>query len=230
MKIRTKTLSHIVAFIAVVFLLSGCKSFNVLYTWSADDQENVGQKKILVVARTANSEVREAFENEITKTLRASGMNATASIMQFPNFDPEKKYTEEERGQMRKLLEDNGYNAVVMTVLKDYQEDTRSGVPGNYEASVNYGYIDRPTYLGWGFYTYFYHPLAYSTEDIYVEQTEEFTITSRLYVLDSVAFNLDLPEEEQMVGLLRASIENPDSAISTARSYAKAISKELKKS
>ncbi len=230
MKIKTRTLSRSLAFIALLVAFSGCKSFNVLYTWAAEDKENVGQKKILVVARTANNEVREAFESEITKTLSASGMNATASYMQFPNFDPERKYTEDERGQMRKLLEDNGYNAVVMTVLKDYQEDTRSGVPSGYEASVNYGYIDRPTYLGWGFYTYFYHPLAYSTEDIYVEQTEEFSITSRLYVLDSIAFNLDLPEEEQMVGLLRASIENPDSAMATAKSYAKAISKELNKS
>ena len=228
MKIRPKTLNTLLLTTALILLFSGCKSFNVLYTWSAEDKENVRQKKILVVARTANSEVREAFENEITKTLNASGMNATASHLRFSNFDPERKYTEEEKGQMRKLLEDNGYNAVVMTVLKDYQEDTRSGVSGGYEASVNYGYIDRPTYLGWGFYTYFYHPLAYSTEDIYVEQTEEFSITSRLYVLDSIAFNLDLPEEEQMVGLLRASIENPDNALSTAKSYAKAIAKEIK--
>ena len=216
--------------LAITLVFSGCKSFKVLYNWSAEDKESVENKKILVLARTADKEIREAFESEITKTLKAAGMDATSSYALFPNYDPEKKRSEEEKGEIRKILEENGYNAVVMTVLKDYQEDARSGVEGGYEASVNYGYIDRPTYLGWGFYTYFYHPLAYSTEDVYVEQTDEFLIINKLYVLDSIAFNLDLPEEEQMVGLFRASIENPDSAISTAKSYAKAIAKTIDRS
>ena len=219
-----------ISIVLIVLALSSCKSFKVLYNWSAEDKESVAEKKILVVARTANPEIRKAFEQEITKTLKSQGMNATASYVLFPDYDPEKKRTEEERGVIKKILDDNGYNAVVMTVLKDYQEDTRSAVPGGYEASVNYGYIDAPTYLGWGFYTYFYHPLAYSTEDVYVKPTDEFTITSKLYVLDSIAFNLDLPEKEQMVGLFRASIENPDSAGSTARSYAKAIAKTIDRS
>lgn len=214
----------------LLLLLGSCKSFKVLYNWSAEDKESVEGKNILVLARTSDLEVRKAFEKEITQTLKDAGMNATASYIQFPDFDPEKKYTDEEKGRIKKILEENNYDAVVMTVLKDYQEETRSGVEGGYEASVNYGYIDRPTYLGWGFYTYFYHPLAYSTEDIYVEQTDDFTITSKLYVLDSIAFNLDLPEDEQMVRLFRASIENPDSAISTAKSYAKAIAKTIDKS
>ena len=153
------------------FLLMSCKSFKVLYNWSAEDKENIEQKKILVVARTADIEIRKSFEKEITKTLTDAGLNATASYIQFPDYNPEKKITEEEKGEIRKILEDNGYNAVVMTVLKDYQEDRRSAVEGGYEASVNYGYIDAPIYMGWGFYTYFYHPLSYSTEDVYVEET-----------------------------------------------------------
>ena len=221
---------NLILVIIISLIVSSCNSFKVLYNWSADDKESVEEKKILVVARTANKEVREAFEKEITKTLKASGMDATSSYVLFPDYDPEKKRTEEEKGAIRKILEDNGYNAVVMTVLKDYQEDARSGVAGGYEASVNYGYIDHPTYLGWGFYTYFYHPLAYSTEDVYVEQTDEMLVVNKLYVLDSIAFNLDLAEEDQMVGLFRASIENPDSAISTAKSYAKALAKTIDRS
>ena len=216
--------------LSLLLLLGSCKSFKVLYNWSADDRESVEGKNILVVARTSNLEVRQAFEKEITKTLTEAGMKATASYVKFPNYNPEKKYSDKEKGEIKKILDDNGYDAVVLTVLKDIQEETRSAVEGGYEASVNYGYIDRPTYLGWGFYTYFYHPLAYSTEDVEVEQTDEFTITSKSYVLDSITFNLDLPEEEQMVGLYRASIENPDGAISTAKSYAKSIAKTLDRS
>jgi hypothetical protein len=220
----------ILATFLLLLFLGSCKSFKVLYNWSADDRESVEGKNILVVARTSDLEIRQAFEREITKTLTDAGMKATASYVKFPNYNPEKKYSDKEKGEIKKILDDNGYDAVVLTVLKDVQEETRSAVEGGYEASVNYGYIDRPTYLGWGFYTYFYHPLAYSTEDVEVEQTDEFTITSKSYVLDSIAFNLDLPEDEQMVGLFRASIENPDNAVSTAKSYAKAIAKTIDKS
>ena len=183
---------------ALVLLLAGCKSFKVLYNWSAEDQEGIEGKKILVVARSTNAEARKAFEKEVTQFLTDAGQNAIASYVAYPNFDPGQKITKEQGGKIEKILKENGFNAVVMTVLKDYQEDTRTMVDSGYEASVNYGYIDRPTYLGWGFYTYFYHPLAYSTEDVYVEQNTVDTITSKLYVLDSMAFNLDLPEEGQV--------------------------------
>ena len=215
-------------FFGVLILgLGGCKSFKVLYNWSAEDQEGIEGKKILVVARTTEVEARQAFEKEVTEFLRAAGQDATASYVAYPDFDPGQRITKEEGGQIERILKENGYNAVVMTVLKDYQEDTRTMVDSGYEASVNYGYIDRPTYLGWGFYTYFYHPLSYSTEDILVEQNTVDTITSKLYVLDSMAFNLDLEEDKQMVRLFRASIENPEDAVSTARSYAKAIAKTV---
>lgn len=221
---------RILGILSLLLVFGSCKSFKVLYTWRADDRESVQGKNILVVARTSDLEVRQAFEREITRTLTDAGMKATASYLKFPDYNPEKKYSDKERGEIKKILDDNGYDAVVLTVLKDVQEETRSAVEGGYEASVNYGYIDRPTYLGWGFYTYFYHPLAYSTEDVEVEQTDEFTITSKSYVLDSIAFNLDLPEDQQMVGLFRASIENPDGALSTAKSYAKAIADTLDQS
>jgi hypothetical protein len=57
----------------------------------------------------------------------------------------------------------------------------------------------------------------------------EFTLTSKIYVLESVAYNLDLPEDEQLLAVVRSSIENPQGAKTTANDYAKAIAKAVNK-
>ena len=108
---------------------------------------------------------------------------------------------------------------MVLSILKDYQERTRVIGDGGYDASVNYGYTDLPSYVGGGFYVYYYHPLSYSTEDIYVPESED-TITSKLYVLQTAAFDLDRPEEQQLMAYINAAVENPSTAKSAAAEYA----------
>ena len=212
-----------------VILLGSCSNVKVLATKKVEEREGLQNKNILVIARTAKQDVRKVFEDEITAELMKMGLSAVASHDRFPALLPDEKVTEDKKREIREMIEKAGFNGVVMSVLQDHQEITRTVGNEEYYASVNYGYIDWPTYYGWGFYAYYYHPLAYSTEDIYVEGSED-TITAHLYVLDTIAFNLDLPEEEQFVRLVRAQIENPESAAATARSYAKAIAKTVKKS
>ncbi len=221
--------NNVFAFLIFLILFNSCSSVKVLNTWISDDRPGIRDKNILVVARTANQEIRQAFEQAVTDQLVANGLNATPSYVQFPLLKPDAKIDEARKEEIREMLEEAGYNAVVLSVLKDYQEETRSMVPEGYEASVNYGYIDLPTYMGWGFYVYFTHPLAYSTEDVYVKPTGEDTITSKLYVLESAAFNLDQPEKEQLVAVVRAQVENPSGIAATAIDYAKSIVKGVKK-
>ena len=212
-----------------IFLLSSCSNIKVLATKNVEEREGIKDKDILVITRTVIQENRIAFEDEITSELRKMGLNAVASHTRFPEILPNQKVAEENRGKIRETIEKAGFNGVVMCVLQDKQELSRTVGEGDYYASVNYGYIDWPTYYGWGFYSYYYHPLSYSTEDIYVEGSED-TITARLYIVDTIGFNLDLPEDEQFIGLIRAHIENPESVSTTARSYARAVAKTIKKS
>ena len=212
----------------VLSICGSCSSVKVLYSWKSEDRPGVKDKNILVVARTANEEVRYAFEKAISDELIANGLQASPSYVQFPLL-PDDKDIENRKEEIQEMIENAGYDAVVLSVLKDFQEITRSMVSEGYEASVNYGYIDRPTYMGWGFYVYFIHPLAYSTEDIYVEQSGEDTITSKLYVLETAAFNLDQPDHEQLVAVVRSQVENPEGITTTATDYAKSIVKAVKK-
>lgn len=209
-------------------LLNSCSGTKVLNSWKAPNVKEFRGNTILVVARTTNKEAREAFENEITNKLLAKGYNATASYTKFPQLRPNDKLNDESKTQIRELLQTEGYNGVVLSVLKDYQERSRTIGEAEHEASVNYGYTDLPTYIGNGFYTYYYHPLSYSTESVDVMDAQ-IDIVSKLYVLETVAYNLNLPEEKQLVALLTASVENPENAHRAAKDYAKAIAKNIEK-
>ena len=215
-------------FILLTLSLTCCSSVNVLNSWKAADVEDFQDNTILVIARTANEEARIAFENEITREIIAKGMKATPSYTKFPKLRPNDKLTDERKEEIKNLLQKEGFNGVVLSVVKDYQERTRVIGEGGYEASVNYGYTDFPTYVGGGFYVYYYSPLSYSTEDIYVPESED-TITSKLYVLETVAYDLEQQEDKQLVAWVTSEIENPSGATTTANSYAKAIAKRFKK-
>lgn len=215
--------------LTIFFNLFSCSNIKVLHTWKSEDLPSLRANNVLVVARTARPEVREAFETEITKELKARNIRAVPSYTKFPELDPDKKITTQRMEEIKALLEKEGFNGVVLSVVKDYQELTRSIGEGGYEASVNYGYRDYPTYYGNGFYVYYTHPLSYSTEDIYVPESE-YTLTSRLYVLETLAYNLDQPEDQQLLAVVRSSIENPQGAKTTANDYAKAIAKAVNKS
>ncbi len=217
----------------VIFLLLGlalcsCSAITVVDAWKSPEVESFKQNNILVVARTENPEARKAFELEIADKLKARGFKATPSYIKFPEFLPNDKPTDDKKDQIRNMLQKEGFDGVVLSILKDYQERTRSITMGGYEASVNYGYTDWPNYVGGGFYTYYYHPLSYSTEYLDVEKTE-YVMTSKLYVLETVAYDLNRPDKEQLLALVNAEVENPSTAESLAPKYAAAIAKRLKK-
>jgi|GEM_PF-1650095 len=223
-----KIVSYIpVLLIGIAFILTSCSGAKVLYTYKADQLPDIRDNSVLVVARTAREDIRKAFEDEITADLIKRGINAEPSYTRIPQLNPDEKLTDERKNEIKQMLEEAGFNGVVLTVLKDYQERTRVIGEGGYDASVNYGYRDLPTYMGSGFYVYFQHPLSYSTEDLYVPQSPD-VITSKLYVVETVAFDLDKEDDKQLVAVVRASLENPSGAASTAKEYAKAIASKFK--
>jgi hypothetical protein len=212
-------------FIVLVFLVfNSCSSVKVLNSWKADDIYKVKNNNILVIARTDNMSARIAFENEIVKDLRAKDIKATASFEKFPKLDPDKKLTEEDQERIKSMLRDNGFNGVVLTVVKEAQELTKTVTDGGYYAGSNY-YAYYPRYYN-GFYGYYGNVNSFSTLGNYVEQTTE-TYTAMNYILETVIYNLDAPEEKQLVGVVTSKLEEPENAATTAKQYVKAIAKSF---
>lgn len=218
-----KTIYAILSLMAFL-ILNACSSVKVLDTWKADNVKTMNDKNILVIARTANNQARIAFENEIVSQLTSTGKKATASFTKFPNMNPDEEVTEERQDMILSILKSEGFNAVVLTVIKDYQEKTETVTDGGYNTGIGYaGY--HPAYYR-GFRGYYHHPYSYSTYGSYAPSTTT-TYNTKTYVLETVAYNLDEPEGQQLVAVVTSKIEDPSKVTKVAEEYVKVITKSL---
>lgn len=209
--------------LTTLLVFNSCSSVKVLDSWKAENVSSINDKNIIVIARTENNQARIAFENEIVNQLTAKGLKATASFTKFPKLNPDEKVSEDKQEQIKNLLINEGFNAVVLTVIKDIKEATRTVTEGGYYV----GATIYPRYYR-GFYGYYYNPMSYSSFGNYVPETST-TFTSKTFVLESVAYNLAEPEDKQLIAVVTTQIENPSNITKVAQKYVKAITKSLVK-
>lgn len=212
-------------YLAIFLLFSGCSSVKVIDSWKSDSISTIKDNNFIVVARANNLQAQIAFENEIVKQMKSNGYQATASYSKFGEMKPNEPELESDKEKFKKILELEGFNAVILTVMKDYQEETRLEKEGGYYTGGNYyGYY--PRYYS-SFYPYYYNPISYHSMGNYVEETYT-TNVSKLYILETTIYNLDESEENQLVAVITSKIDNPETASSAAKGYVKEISKKLK--
>ncbi len=212
-------------YLAIFLLFSSCSSVKVIDSWKSDRISTIKDNNFLVVARANNLQAQIAFENEIVKQMKSNGYQATASYSKFGEMKPNEPKLESNKEKLKNILELEGFNAVILTVMKDYQEETRLEKEGGYYTGGNYyGYY--PRYYS-GFYPYYYNPISYHSMGNYVEETYT-TNVSKLYILETTIYNLDESEENQLVAVITSKIDNPETASGAAKGYVKEISKKLK--
>jgi hypothetical protein len=212
-------------YLAMFLLFPSCSSVKVIDSWKSDNISTIKDNNFIVVARANNLQAQIAFENEIVKQMKSNGYQATASYSKFGEMKPNEPKLESNKEKLKKILELEGFNAVILTVMKDYQEETRLEKEGGYYTGGNYyGYY--PRYYS-GFYPYYYNPISYHSMGNYVEETYT-TNVSKLYILETTIYNLDESEENQLVAVITSKIDNPETASGAAKGYVKEISKKLK--
>jgi hypothetical protein len=218
----------IVLILIFVFIMQACSGTKVLSAWRGE-QENIDkfrEKHIMVIARTANDHARIAFEEAITLELKARGINATESFKKFPKIYPNKEITEERVNMVTSMLESEGFTGIVITVIKDKEESIKTTHNGVYVGASYGGY---PSHYG-GFNNYYAYPYAYgsyyNTFGGYIP-TSSSTRTVTDYVLETVAYNLDEPSENQLVAITTTSVNDPRKAYKTAAEYADKIMRSL---
>ena len=211
--------------------LNSCKSTKVLTAWKAEQNviDQFKTKSVLVIARTSDNQARVAFENEITEALEASGIKATSSFTKFPKLHKQTDISEERVKLVREIMEYEGYNGVVLTVVKDKEQTTSTSSTGIYVGGGYRAYY--PGYYG-GFYNYYASPYAYgpyySSFGGYMPVSSS-TYTSTDYVLETVFYNLDSKDaEEQLVAVVTTQLNDPKEAHKAAEEYVAEIVKSLK--
>lgn len=179
----------------------------------------------MVIARTDDNQARVAFESEIAKAMKEKGIKATTSFSVLPpNLKMEKDVTEEQKAGFKFFLKTEGYDGLILSVIKDLNETTKTYTDGGYYAGATI-----PFYPGYynGFYSYYYHPMAYASFGSYVEPTST-TLTYKTYVLETVAYDLNQSESKQLVAVVTTKIEDPRNISNTAKEYTKKIVNALK--
>ncbi|WP_299363418.1 hypothetical protein [Winogradskyella sp.] len=215
----------ILIWIFSLVLIQSCSTVKVLDSWKSDTVSDVKDRNFLVVARSSNKQARLAFENEIVKQMTSKGYKATASHSKFGDMNPNEEPSESNKGKIKKMLEAEGFDGVVLTVMKDYQEETRVQKEGGYYEGGNY-YGFYPRYYG-GFYTYYRHPMSMRTLGNYVPETIT-TTTSKVYILETTVYDLKAPEDNQLIAIVTSQIDNPESASKAASAYVKKVAASLR--
>jgi hypothetical protein len=85
-----------------------------------------------------------------------------------------------------------------------------------------------PSYYG-GFYSYYTHPYSYSTFGNYYGSGSSYTTTDRKYVLETLFYNLNNEEGDQLLAATTTEIENPKDAVKAADKYTEKIAISLQK-
>ncbi len=223
-----KKISAFLIICGIVITFQNCSSVKVMDSWKSDAIASLKDNNFLVVARTENKQARIAFETEIVKQMTAKGYTATPSFEKFPKLDPNKKMTEERSNEIKNMLEAEGFNGVVLTILKDYQEETRIENSGGYYSGGNYyGYY--PRYYG-GFYGYYYNAAAYNsfrTLGNYVEETST-EYTAKIYIVETTIYDLEAEGEDQLKAIVTSKLDNPQNDGETAKDYVKKVANSLK--
>ncbi|MDB4027983.1 hypothetical protein N9766_05990 [Flavobacteriaceae bacterium] len=219
-----KKLIFILITVVVASVFTGCGTgIKIVDTWTSQDVSQMKQKSILVIASTNNKKARIGFESEIAKQLNAKGLNATASFSRFPTIDFEAEKTQKRKDLIKTILESEGYNGIVITVVKDVVERTiTSGNDYYYTGGPWNSYY--PSYYG-GFYGYYATPYTYSYNMNIVGSSS--TYTSKTYYLETIAYNLDNPKDVQLVALITSQVKDPKDAFDAAEDYAEKVVKSL---
>lgn len=225
-----KSSMKVIFLFCAVALLVGCgPSIYVTDAWKSDQIKDVNNETFLVMVRTDSRSDRQILENNIAEQLRAEGVNAVESYTKYPSIQVNKKVTEEEVNEIVSTITNDGFEIVVLTVLRDVSSELvteQSG--GYYTGGYGGGYPSRygGGYGGFGgYYGSYYSP--YGMGGSYVPATER-TYTQEIYKLETVVYDLRKGSNNQLIAVVGVDITDPVSTSQIAEGYAKKVVERFK--
>lgn len=204
--------------LCLMIMAAGCgTSVKVTDAWQVDDIDEAREEQYLVIARVDDQIGRQRFEQEIADRLRAGGIKAVESYKQYPSLNVLLQLTDEEIDRWVSGIQNEGFNGIVLTVIRDSKSETRTSTSGVGVGVGHYpGYYDDYGYFG-DYFGSVYSPYGYSGAYIPVSQR---TYTSETYYLESVAYDLERERNKQLIALVSVEVTDPKSAAEVAPKYA----------
>jgi hypothetical protein len=222
MRKRMKLVS--MCLLAIAFYSCG-PSIKVTDTWRAPDASAIRSETFLVIARMDDLASRQLVELEMVSKMKEAGINATSSYTKYPNIKQNQKLTESQISDRVATFKKDGFDAIVLTVVKDVKTEVITQESGGYSTGGYYpGFYGG--YGGFGrYYGSFYSPYGYG--GAYVPRSQR-TYESEIYKLETVIYDLDREENRQLVAVVSSKITDPGSASAVAAPYAKKVLAQFK--
>ncbi|WP_299535710.1 hypothetical protein [Ulvibacterium sp.] len=218
-----KNLKAILGILALGTVLFGCSTVKVSDSWEGIDSADIKNKNVLVVHKSGNTEVRKRFEKDMVDQLRDKGYDARESMVKYPDFDPMKEGNKAEMKKLGNSLVKDGYEIVVLTLLKDIEEYTKTVTSGT-TYTINTFPVYHPRR---GYHRSFYIGIG----NIQVDGApyESTTSTHKKYILETLVYDLTMTENEQLITIITSEIDNPASLGTTSNDFAKQMVKAMSK-
>ncbi|MFK2819259.1 hypothetical protein U0L90_03960 [Flavobacteriaceae sp. LMIT009] len=217
-----KSLKYI-GLVLTVFTLVGCSStVKVSDTWKDVKLTDVREKKVMVISKTEDIIVREQMERDMVEGLKNEGVESISSITKFPSLSSDKKLSKEEISELKGELQNEGIELVLLSVLKDVQEYTKTTTSG-----TGYTVSTGPVFYRRGYYRSFYRFYG----DFYYNSGTETSVTSqgKKYIIETIIYDLTQPEQNQLMSVITTTIDNPETLGTTSEDFSKKVIKELVK-
>ncbi|OIQ39357.1 MAG: hypothetical protein BM563_04250 [Bacteroidetes bacterium MedPE-SWsnd-G1] len=216
-----KILKLSLVLLLVSTVLAGCgTSVKVADQWKNDNFAALKNEKVLVIHKTPNEVNKKRLEQDLANELRAIGVDATEAYVAFPNIKYKEKSTPEEIQASIDKITAAGYNGVILTVLKDKDQQVETTTSGGYYSGGYY-----PSYYGryyGGFGSYYGGVYGYGYGGSYIPPSSTTKVVD-IFLLETVSYNLGLKDGEQLVGAVSVKIKDPQSYSGVAGKYIKIV-------
>lgn len=219
MKKAIKTLG----ILTLTLVFSSCSTVKVANTWKDVKTSSIKEKNVLVISKTDNNVARMQFETDMVNNLISNGVNATESFKVFPEINVSEKLDETQLKCIKEELKSDGIDVVLLTVLKDTQDYTKTTTTGG----TNYYISSYPVYYGRGYHRGFYR--YYNTFYVNSEPITSVTSNGKKYILETITYDLTQPKDKQLLSVITTEIDNPETLGTTSKDFSKKVIKELVK-
>ncbi len=216
------TINKIIGIVIVSILFYSCSSVKVADSWKDVRTADIKNKNILVVSKTNNETVRVRFELDMVNELNENGYQAIQSFVKFPEIKPTNKIEDGQIKEVINKLKNNGIDVVIMTVLRDVEEYTKTITTGS-----TYQVSSYPVYYRHGYYRGFHR--YYGTVYVDYNPISETTSIGKKYILETVVYDLTQPVDKELLSVITTTIDNPEAIGVVSTDFAKKIVKELSK-
>lgn len=214
-------MKHLFVLVGLVsMLITSCSSVNITDRYTVPDASSSLDNKYIVIVRSKDADVRNVYESKMAELLNAKGIKATALTQLLPSNDPNNKLTEDQVNSFASDLKSQGYNGIMVTVLKNVnkEQDTYQTGGGDY-----YGMY--PGYY-YGFGSFYYNPWAYSDWGPNSYTTETYNV----YQVQTNVYDLTRASNKQLIAVVSSEISDPSNFISLADDFCSKVVNTLVKS